>query len=633
MAPGEATVKDRFTAVDTYALARELRGVIGGRLDKVFDAPPHGYAITFRRAGEGRSELVVSPGRFAALLDHAVPHSEELSPFARELRRILSGAQLTDVSDTGGERYLEFDLKRPDAEGGLRFAAELFGTGNVVVARGPTLVAVEHFRRWAHRTVRVGSDYSRPPSRSNPFHVSIVELESTLLASRTDRVSTLAARLQFGGPVAEELLVRAGLPGNVPAPTEAPEAAGRIHAAVLGLIQEIDAHSAGYLYSREGAALDVSPFASHRWRATEGVAESARPTFSAAAWEYFSGLPSLRPVIPSAIDTAVEELVRQLERQQSAVAALDERASELKGKAASILSNYALVEERLEHPPPDATDGVFEVDLDGRSVPLLVGRSARDAAQALFEEARRLEGKLSGAREAMRETDSKLATARAIRPAAEKVAPVASRARKAARWFEKYRWFFSSEGILVIGGRDAASNDLIVRRYLNPGDFYVHADVHGAPSVIVKHPDPGQPGPTEVTMREAAQFGVAFSKAWRAGHASANAFWVTPDQVSKAGASGEFVPRGAWVIHGTKNVFRDLPTELAIGLVQFDGEPLWCVSPPSALRARGEVRFLITPGEERDRPQREVELSRELGLPRDRLQSLLPAGGFIARRE
>ena len=33
-------------------------------------------------------------------------------------------------------------------------------------------------------------------------------------------------------------------------------------------------------------------------------------------------------------------------------------------------------------------------------------------------------------------------------------------------WFEKFNWFVSSENYLVISGRDAQQNELIVKRYL-----------------------------------------------------------------------------------------------------------------------------------------------------------------------
>uniref|UniRef100_A0A1B6D3Q3 NFACT RNA-binding domain-containing protein n=1 Tax=Clastoptera arizonana TaxID=38151 RepID=A0A1B6D3Q3_9HEMI len=60
-----------------------------------------------------------------------------------------------------------------------------------------------------------------------------------------------------------------------------------------------------------------------------------------------------------------------------------------------------------------------------------------------------------------------------------------NKARK-VYWFEKFFWFISSENYLVIGGRDQQQNELIVKRYLRGPDIYVHADVQGASSVVIK---------------------------------------------------------------------------------------------------------------------------------------------------
>jgi hypothetical protein len=150
--------------------------------------------------------------------------------------------------------------------------------------------------------------------------------------------------------------------------------------------------------------------------------------------------------------------------------------------------------------------------------------------------------------------------------------------------------------------------------------------------VIVKHSPPGETPLTDATLLEAGQWAVTFSKAWRAELASAEAFWVESEQVSKKAASGEFVARGAWVIHGTKHVLRDLPLEIGLGTVDYRGETLWTAAPPAALRARGKVLVLLTPGPERLRSEVEVTLARELGLSRSRLQGLLPAGGLSVLR-
>ncbi|MCI4336933.1 MAG: NFACT family protein [Thermoplasmata archaeon] len=625
--------KDRFSSLDTLALVRELRRYVGARLDKAFDLAPDGFGLTLRHSTAGRRELRITPGRFAALVERGGEHAEELTPVAKELRRLLSGARLTEVPDPGGERYLALQFSRPDAEGALLLGCELFGVGNLVVSRGGTIVAVQHVKRWAHRTVKVGAPYQPPPSRGDPWALTVSQLDVALRQSRTDRASTLAARLAFGGPIAEELLSRAELAGNVPASTDAAEAAASLVAAIGGLLGEVGEAPAGYLYTNDGVLVDVEPFPSRRWRSVSGTAESSRTTFSEAALEYFSSLPPVVALAPSPADQARGELERQHLQQMAAVAALTAQADDLRAQADALLAHYTEVEERIGRLAADASAG--DVEIAGRSIPVRPGRPVRESANALYEEAKRLQTKLTGARTALRETEARLAKDLATHQSRQHAALLQETlpARKhKAHWFERYRWFLSSEGVIVIGGRDAATNDLIVRRYLNPADIYLHADIHGASSVVVKHPPPGSPPITEVTLREAAQWGVAFSKAWRAGLASGAAFWVNPDQVSKAGASGEFVARGAWVIHGTKNYFRDLPTELALGTIVLEGETVWSVAPPSAIAARGQIQRLLAPGEERDRAEVEISLSRELGVSRERLQSLLPAGGITVRR-
>src|SRR5205807_1034391 len=81
------------------------------------------------------------------------------------------------------------------------------------------------------------------------------------------------------------------------------------------------------------------------------------------------------------------------------------------------------------------------------------------------------------------------------------------------------------------------------------------ADIHGAPSTVIKD---GARAP-ETTLREACEFALAYSKAWSAGLASGSAYWVLPEQVSKQAESGEFLPRGAFVIRGKRNYLHNLP--------------------------------------------------------------------------
>jgi predicted ribosome quality control (RQC) complex YloA/Tae2 family protein len=629
------TPKDRFTSLDTLALVREVRSLGRARVDKAYDVTGGGWSLSFRVPGEGRRELALVPGRYAALTAGEPDRPDELSPFARELRRLLAGAVLLGAAEPAGERFLELRFQRSDDPDPITVALEMFGKGNLVVAKGTTIVAVAEARRFAHRQVRVGAEYSRPPVRLDPWKTGPAELEAELARSRTDLASTLAARLSYGGPVAEELIARAGLDGASPAATEPGAVAPRLHRVVAELLQEVGDRPHGRLYRRDGTLVDATPYASRRWAGASGVTEESVPTFSEAAEAYFRSLVIVPPS-PQEVEATRRrrELERLREQQEAAIRQLAASVAELRSGGESILTRYADAEAALERARAQGTDEPrVDVELDGRTVSLRKDRSARESAQELFAEAKRLQAKLAGARAALVETESLQARPdRGVGPRPDRAPSEPARSHKAF-WFEKFRWFVSSDGVVVIGGRDAASNDLMVRRNLKEGDIYVHADLHGAASVVVKHPAPGEPPATEATLREAGQWAVAFSKAWRAGLASASAFWVNHDQVSKSATSGEFVAKGAWAIHGTKHVLRDLPTELGIGTIDYRGDILWTCAPPSALRARGTLRVVLVPGEERTRTAVEVELSRELGMDRSRLQALLPAGGITVRRE
>ncbi|KAL0145622.1 fibronectin-binding protein A N-terminus-domain-containing protein [Mucor lusitanicus] len=97
-------------------------------------------------------------------------------------------------------------------------------------------------------------------------------------------------------------------------------------------------------------------------------------------------------------------------------------------------------------------------------------------------------------------------------------------------WFEKFLWFISTDGHLVIAGRDMQQNEMLVKRYLLKDDAYVHADLHGAASVIVKNkPNAnGQPIPPS-TLYQAGIMSVCQSKAWDSKIVT-SAYWVYPDQ-------------------------------------------------------------------------------------------------------
>lgn len=127
-------------------------------------------------------------------------------------------------------------------------------------------------------------------------------------------------------------------------------------------------------------------------------------------------------------------------------------------------------------------------------------------------------------------------------------------------WFEKFHWFISSENYLVIAGRDALQNEILFRRYFQKNDIYVHADIHGAASCIIKNPYKDTPIPDK-TLSEAGQLAICRSSAWN-NKIITSAWWVYYNQVSKSAPSGEYLKTGSFVIRGKKNYLPHVKLEM-----------------------------------------------------------------------
>jgi len=144
--------------------------------------------------------------------------------------------------------------------------------------------------------------------------------------------------------------------------------------------------------------------------------------------------------------------------------------------------------------------------------------------------------------------------------------PVLQPIRK-EHWFEKFDWFISSDGYLVLAGSDAQQNEILYRRYLKKGDVYLHADLNGASSVIIKNnpSTPDAPIPPS-TLSQAGTMAVCTSSAWDS-KAGMSAYWVNAEQVSKSAPSGDYLPPGVFTINGKKNFLPAAQLVLGFGLM------------------------------------------------------------------
>ncbi|KAI7842328.1 hypothetical protein COHA_003968 [Chlorella ohadii] len=265
-----------------------------------------------------------------------------------------------------------------------------------------------------------------------------------------------------------------------------------------------------------------------------------------------AALNAVREAVASGMDWRdLARMIKEERRAGNPVAGLIDSLQLERSRVTLLLSNWLDEEEGDEEA---ATRPATKVEID-------LSLSAHANARQYYDSRKKHQVKqqrtLDANQKALKAAEKK---AQAQLKQVRSAAPVITRK---PFWFERFHWFISSENYLVLSGRDAQQNELLVKRYLRKGDVYVHADLHGASTTIVKNHTPDSPVPP-LTLSQAGQACVCRSQAWDA-KVVTSAWWVHPEQVSKTAPTGEYLVTGSFMIRGRKNYLPPQPLVMGFG--------------------------------------------------------------------
>lgn len=284
-------------------------------------------------------------------------------------------------------------------------------------------------------------------------------------------------------------------------------------------------------------------------------------------------------------------------------------------------------------------------------IKLYIEKSLEENAGIYYDEAKKLKKKIEGAREAMKRHYSRLEelqkkNAKLEAKEADKTAQKQVLAARKKEWYEKFRWFYSSEGFLCIGGRDSTSNEIIIKKHTDKDDIVFHTDMAGSPFFVVKvnekintvgkeTEDKSKDKktenkdeittPTQQTLQECADATACYSRAWKLGLATLDVFYVKPEQVSKEANTGEYVAKGAFIIRGKTNY---LQPELKLAVSVYSGKII--AGPVDAVKKNADkeakVLLIIQGNEKPSDIAKFVQKKLGAGNP-DEIIAMLPTGG------
>jgi predicted ribosome quality control (RQC) complex YloA/Tae2 family protein len=623
-------MKDAMSNTDIMMVLPEIKRAAEGAFVKNIYLHGQVFVLKLYQPSGGNSQLLIEPGRRIHLTELRRVAQKQPTKFVTVLRKYLRDKRIVSVRQHGLDRIAV--IEAGDESGTYKLVAELFGEGNLVLLDPQDAIFVAmHYKRMRDRDLVPKAKYELPPPRGiDVFALEGQSLKETMSDSKANVVRTLASRLNLDALCCEEICALSTVPSTVMAANLDDQAFQNLENGLHSFIEKLKAGVEGPCLvfeeteeaGKESAPLAFLPF---KFAFYHGLQTKPFETFSQAIDEFF-GISPLEDAEEETSEKLTEERHRLqtiIDRQQESFLLLRSKSEELRRTGELIYSNFQVVQETLESITGARSrgqswdqivrkiedgkkEGVKSAALIDRIIPseaqivmtlggipvaLDVRLSAQDNASASYDQAKKMEAKAEGAESQIEKTRSQLTQTQATtEPRAPKA--ITSKVRK-KKWYERYRWFLSSEGFLVLGGRDMKSNEQLAKRQMTANDIFLHASLHGAPYVIIKVPE--QP-PGEQTLHEAAQFAVAFSSAWQDGLSSGDAFWVNPEQVSFTPPTGEYLPPGGVMLYGTKNYIRGVPVEISVGVV-IEGDFAMPISgPTSAVSTNTNCHVRIVPG-------------------------------------
>lgn len=637
-----------LASFDIYVIVSELQDLRGCFIEKIYQLTRDEILLRVQqKTGNQKESLFIRNGELICRTQRSFESPEKPSLFAMTLRKYLLNGKISEIVQHEFDRIIQIKIGRK--EGDYTIVCELFSKGNIILLNPEgRIIRPLITKEWASRVIRSGEIYKPPPSQTNPFHISEQEFQELLSTSSKDLVRTLATSVNLSGMYAEELCLRAGV--DKITKTKAIDAANmkKLYEELkklLSVFQEKNIHPV--FVKKDQVLIDILPFP---FLSYTSIDYEPTASYSKGLELFIPDRKIQKPQETTVYRKNIEKLQRQRIQQQELIEVFKKNIQQKKRDANLLYLNFQVCEKVLQEiavllRQKEKDDAINKIrqnplvklfdpttnelvillnDDEGNKIEIGLDfrKSVSENADQKYDESKKIQEKLKGALEAVEQTTHELATI--------KDADVVEKKKKVTSekqwWFERFRWFISTEGNLVVAGRDASSNETVVKKYLSEGDRYAHADIHGAPSCVIKSKGLNDEKLliSEKTLEEACMFAASYSRAWNQ-FGEASAYWVLPEQVSKTPESGEFVPKGAFMIRGKRNYCR-CKLEVAVGLIPLgDGEKLMG-GPVTAIATRAVKGYaIIIPGTTK-KSMIAQKLAKAFQISTDMVEKVLPPG-------
>lgn len=553
-------------------------------------------SILFKLHHTEKSDLFMMISTSGVWLTAVKIDQMEPNRLLKRLRSDLLRLKLKKIEQIGAERIAYFTFEGFGKE--FVLVGEFFGDGNILLCNNEMkILALQHSIDVRHRKLGVGLEYVQPPSNSidvfNLKESDFDELKTTDLVAAKWFGRTLGLPKKYVEAVFEIARIDGKRIGNLLSNEEIK----KIFETVKKIVSDIVSGNHDAVIVRN-ERVEVLPLKLGKLEGDVTPANSFIEGLDTVFTETI--IQKGKSVQSSGSDKKIKELQMQISEQEKAIETVKERSKNITNVANSLfemvsrgiisITDNAAGEILASHNAKLVNEkGIPLIVIQDEKIKINTESSLQSIASVLFNEAKKQSAAISSIQTIKEKTEKKLEKFQS-KTESEKDLIIVSEIRK-KNWYERYRWFFTTDGYLTIGGRDAASNSAIVRKHLDKNDKIFHGDIFGSPFFILKD---AQDAP-DTSMNEIAHATVCFSRAWREGMYGVSAYWVYPDQVKKSAPSGEFLPKGSFTIEGQRNFIKSETLRLAVGIIKQDDDYVLACGPPEPIKKYSTCYAIIEP--------------------------------------
>ena len=406
----------------------------------------------------------------------------------------IERAKLESIEQAGSERIVSLKFRHPD--GKVRVVVcEFFGEGNLVICdEGMKIIAILNPIEVRHRTLNVGLRYAYPPARGvDVFEVTLEQMLSLRNEAKSlDVLRWIGRSVSMPKKFVEEVTKRAGIEPDKQAARLSDEEVEKIYSTVKDLVSDVSTgrnHEPVIIMANEKPVEALPVVTGEAAKATTKKAAS----YMDAVDEVLSSeiLDIGRSSKTVELDKQIAVLEHDLEEQNKAKEAVMQKSAAIRKLADELMAlSYQNPDDGKIHDALAANSasivkekGVKYVEVAGERVEMQ--DKLAKVSSMLFARAKEMERGNASIEEARAKILAQITKLQSQTAAIHKKVIVKEQAAK--EWYERYRWFVTTDGLLAIGGRDASSNSALIRKHLTEHDVVFHAEVHGSPFFIVKN--------------------------------------------------------------------------------------------------------------------------------------------------